>query len=106
MSFEADLLVWLPHLQRYARALTGNPGWAHDLVQDTLERTLNRSGLWRHYSSKQCARWLTLLRNLFIDQLHAPQELAVKGEAAVWEVWRHPPAKSLGWCCATCSDRA
>ena len=25
MSYESDLLVWLPHLTRYARALTGDP---------------------------------------------------------------------------------
>ncbi|WP_431261568.1 sigma factor-like helix-turn-helix DNA-binding protein [Burkholderia contaminans] len=40
MSYESDLLVWLPHLTRYARALTGDRAWADDLVQDTLERAL------------------------------------------------------------------
>ena len=44
MSFESDLLVWLPHLRRYARALTRDPAWADDLVQDTLERALSK---WR-----------------------------------------------------------
>jgi RNA polymerase sigma-70 factor (ECF subfamily) len=42
MSFEADVVGWLPQLRRYARALTGDAAWADDLVQDTAERALRR----------------------------------------------------------------
>ncbi len=84
MSFEADLLVWLPQLRRYARALSGDPAWADDLVQDTLERALNKSRLWRPDSNLR-AWLLTLLRNLFIDQLRARREVAVDDESAPWQ---------------------
>jgi RNA polymerase sigma-70 factor, ECF subfamily len=32
----------IPYLRRYARALTGNPDAADDLVQDGLERAIGR----------------------------------------------------------------
>lgn len=95
MSFEADLLVWLPHLQRYARALTGDPAWADDLVQDTLERALNRSRLWRPGSNLR-AWLLTLLRNLFIDQLRARHDLAVDDETAPWQSLAAPATEIEG----------
>ncbi|MGB6008848.1 sigma-70 family RNA polymerase sigma factor [Castellaniella sp.] len=83
MSFEADLLVWLPNLRRYARALTGDQAWADDLVQDTLERALSRTRLWRPGSNLR-AWLLTVLRNLFIDQLRTRRELPVADETAPW----------------------
>lgn len=83
MSFESDLLVWLPHLRRYARALTRDPAWADDLVQDTLERALNK---WRWGSGGNLRAWLlTLLRHRFIDQLRARHEIAVDDETAPWQ---------------------
>lgn len=37
----------IPHLRRYARALTSDAVFADDLVQDTLERGLRKRNLWR-----------------------------------------------------------
>jgi RNA polymerase sigma-70 factor (ECF subfamily) len=53
VSFEADVVGLLPKLRRYARALTRNPAWADDLVQDTAERPF----------AARCARWRTNPRN-------------------------------------------
>ena len=36
--FDALIGAHIPHLRRYARALTGDVTRADDLVQDTLER--------------------------------------------------------------------
>ncbi|MBI3146503.1 MAG: sigma-70 family RNA polymerase sigma factor [Pseudogulbenkiania sp.] len=89
MSFESDLLVWLPHLRRYARALTRDQAWADDLVQDTLERALSK---WHWGRSGNLRAWLlTLLRHRFIDQLRARREIAVDDETAPWQ---HLPAPS------------
>ncbi|MDR3410292.1 MAG: sigma-70 family RNA polymerase sigma factor [Formivibrio sp.] len=83
MSFESDLLVWMPQLRRYARALTRDPAWADDLVQDTLERALNK---WHWHVGSNLRAWLfTLLRNRFIDQLRAHKEIAVADENAPWQ---------------------
>lgn len=76
MSFESDLLVWLPYLRRYARALTGDSAWADDLVQDTMERALNK---WRWRVDGNLRAWLfTLLRHRFIDQLRARREVVME----------------------------
>ncbi|HEX5802240.1 MAG TPA: RNA polymerase sigma factor [Azospira sp.] len=65
-----DLVAHLPRLRRYARALTGDRHLADDLVQDTLERALARSALWRR-GSKLDAWLLTIMHNLFVNQLRA-----------------------------------
>lgn len=65
-----DLVAHLPRLRRYARALTGDRHLADDLVQDTLERALARSSLWRR-GSKLDAWLLTIMHNLFVNQLRA-----------------------------------
>ena len=41
----------IPRLRRYARGLTGDAAAADDLVQDCLERALNRFHLWRRGSN-------------------------------------------------------
>ncbi|WP_175721105.1 sigma-70 family RNA polymerase sigma factor [Burkholderia anthina] len=87
MSYESDLLVWLPHLTRYARALTGDRAWADDLVQDTLERALNRPPR----DGGNLRAWLlTLLRHRFIDQLRARREIAVDDATAPWQTMAAP----------------
>ena len=83
MNFEAEVNSWLPQLRRYARALTGDPAWADDLVQDTAERALAR---WKGFRPDSNLRaWLlTILRHLYIDQLRVRREIAVDDESAPW----------------------
>lgn len=69
MLREQDLVAEIPRLRRYARALTGDPVRADDLVQDTLERALAKWLLWR---PGNLGAWLrTLMHNLFVNQLRA-----------------------------------
>ena len=42
MDVRDELMEHVPRLRRYARALINNRDLADDLVQDTLERALNR----------------------------------------------------------------
>jgi len=66
-SFQQSILDTIPALRRYARALTGDPVRADDLVQDCLERACTRLGLWRHGSDMRA--WLfTIMHNLFVNQ--------------------------------------
>ncbi|MDE2175130.1 MAG: RNA polymerase sigma factor [Betaproteobacteria bacterium] len=57
----------IPHLRRYARVLhAGRMVDADDLVQDTLERAVNKWGLWRGVGSVR--PWLfSIMHNLFVD---------------------------------------
>ena len=58
----------IPKLRRFARALSGDPALADDLVQDCLERALGRLHLWRENTNMRA--WLfTILRNLHLNQL-------------------------------------
>ncbi|GBH27284.1 sigma factor-like helix-turn-helix DNA-binding protein [Burkholderia vietnamiensis] len=87
MSYESDLLVWLPHLTRYARALTGERAWADDLVQDTPERALNRPPR----DTANLRAWLlTVPRHRFIDQLRARHGIAVDDATAPWQTMAGP----------------
>ncbi|WP_026229473.1 sigma-70 family RNA polymerase sigma factor [Trinickia symbiotica] len=89
MSFENDVVLGLPRLRRYARALTGDPAWADDLVQDTAERALARHRAFRAGSNLRA--WLyTILRNIYIDQLRARREIAVDDETAPWRSLEAP----------------
>ncbi|QCP49952.1 sigma-70 family RNA polymerase sigma factor [Trinickia violacea] len=89
MSFEADVIGWLPQLRRYARALTGDPAWADDLVQDTAERAFTRAHAFRPDSNLR-AWLLTILRHLYIDQLRGRREIAVDDEHAPWRTLEAP----------------
>ncbi|WP_133649112.1 sigma-70 family RNA polymerase sigma factor [Paraburkholderia flava] len=89
MSFEAEVIGWLPQLRRYARALTGDPAWADDLVQDTAERALSRWTGFRPGSNLR-AWLLTILRHLYIDQLRVRREIAVDDESAPWRTLEAP----------------
>jgi RNA polymerase sigma-70 factor, ECF subfamily len=83
LTFEADLVVVLPQLRRYARALTGDFAWADDLVQDVTERALGRVSAFRAGSNLRA--WLfTIMRNLYIDQLRGRRDIAVDDETAPW----------------------
>ncbi len=68
MDRRAAILRELPSLRRYARALTGDKEAADDLVQDCLERALDRLELWRHGESPR--RWLfTIMHRLHLGEL-------------------------------------
>ena len=65
------ILVEIPRLRRYARAMLGNRTAADDLVQDTLERAWIRLSQWR--SGSDLRAWLfSIMHNLRIDQLRRP----------------------------------
>jgi RNA polymerase sigma-70 factor (ECF subfamily) len=67
---EAEVAVHIPRLRRYARALVGERHAADDLVQDTLERAINKFHLWRPGSDLRA--WLfTIMHNVFVNQLRA-----------------------------------
>ncbi len=60
----------IPRLRRYARALAGDQHAADDLVQDTLERAINKHHLWRPGSDLRA--WLfAIMHNVFVNQLRA-----------------------------------
>jgi RNA polymerase sigma-70 factor (ECF subfamily) len=89
VDFEAEVISGLPLLRRYARALTGDPAWADDLVQDTAERALVRHRAFR--AGTNLRAWLfTILRHIYIDQLRARREIAVDEDAAPWRSLEAP----------------
>jgi RNA polymerase sigma-70 factor (ECF subfamily) len=60
----------LPRLRRFARALTGDPHDADDLVQIALERALARASQWRRDDPLEA--WVFgIVRNAWIDELRA-----------------------------------
>ncbi len=66
------LLSWVPRLRRYARALASNRQDADDLVQDTLEKALTKSSLWRGVVDMRA--WLFgVMHNLHADGVRRPQ---------------------------------
>lgn len=89
MSLEADIVGWLPQLRRYARALTGDPAWADDLVQDTAERALLHVHAFRPDSNLR-AWLLTILRHLYVDQWRARREIAIDDEQGPWQTLEAP----------------
>ncbi|RDU96851.1 sigma-70 family RNA polymerase sigma factor [Trinickia dinghuensis] len=89
MSFEADVVAWLPQLRRYARALTRDAAWADDLVQDTAERALTRVRAFRPDSNLR-AWLLTILRHIYLDQLRAHREIALDDEHGPWQALEAP----------------
>ena len=62
-----DIEQHIPHLRRYARAITHNPVAADDLVQECLLRALAKSHLFRPGTNLRA--WLfTILHNQFVSQ--------------------------------------
>jgi len=89
VSFEADVVAWLPQLRRYARALTRDPAWADDLVQDTAERALTHVRAFRPDSNLR-AWLLTILRHIYLDQLRAHREITLDDEHGPWQSLEAP----------------
>jgi len=68
--FDAVIGSHIPHLRRYARALTGDVTRADDLVQDTLERAWIKFHLWQ--PALELRPWLfTIMHNVFVNQVRA-----------------------------------
>ena len=69
-NFSYELQAAIPALQRYARSLYYQPEKADDLVQDCLERALNKKHLWRAQPESSLRPWLFKLQyNLYINQI-------------------------------------
>jgi RNA polymerase sigma-70 factor (ECF subfamily) len=65
------ILIELPRLRRYARAMVKDRATADDLVQDTLVQAWSRMSQWREGSDLRA--WLfSIMHNLRIDQLRKP----------------------------------
>ena len=74
----------IPHLRRYAGALTRNRADMEDLVQDCLERALSRSDQFQ--PGTDLRRWLfTILRNIHID---GRRKTARRGHHVPIEDWQ------------------
>ena len=66
MSSRDAIVAEIPRLRRYARALTGRADAADDLVQDTLERALEKWHFWQR--GRELRPWLfSIMHNLHID---------------------------------------
>jgi RNA polymerase sigma-70 factor (ECF subfamily) len=64
--FEADLLVLLPRLRRFAHALSRNHADADDLCQVALEKALNARASW--VPGTRMDSWMyRIMRNAWID---------------------------------------
>jgi RNA polymerase sigma-70 factor (ECF subfamily) len=66
VSSQDAILAEIPRLRRYARALIGRADAADDLVQDTLQRALEK---WRFWQRERDLRpWLfSIMHNLHVD---------------------------------------
>lgn len=88
--FEDCVHPHLPHLRRYARALTGDRARADDLVQDTLERAWVKFHLWQ--PTLAIRPWLfAIMHNVFVNQvktLARRQHAALSDEEAAQLVSR------------------
>ncbi|WP_137918540.1 sigma-70 family RNA polymerase sigma factor [Hydrogenophaga sp. 2FB] len=74
----SELIDQMPGLRRYARALTGDPWAADDLVQDTLERACSKWRLWTVGTDLRA--WLfTLMHNLHVSGLRQTQRRSGSG---------------------------
>ncbi len=84
MNSSDAIVAEIPRLRRYARALTGDPARADDLVQDTLERALGRFFLFRPGNLRA---WLfSIMHNLFINQAKARRDGLWEDEAVLAEL--------------------
>ena len=68
MDKRKDLMAQLPHLMRYARALTRDPDAADDLVQDCVDRALSKLHLFKAGTNMRA--WLfTVMHNIHAQNM-------------------------------------
>jgi RNA polymerase sigma-70 factor (ECF subfamily) len=81
MKEAAQVVAYIPRLRRYARALVGERSAADDLVQDTLERALNKLHLWKRGTDLRA--WLfTVMHNVHVNQVRSRREYTtLEGDA-------------------------
>ncbi len=74
MSSHAEqVLLHIPRLRRYARALLSDSEYAEDLLQETLARALTKLRLWRPGSNMRA--WLfTIMHNQFVNDIRRSQK--------------------------------
>jgi RNA polymerase sigma-70 factor (ECF subfamily) len=79
------IIAEIPRLRRYARALTGRTDAADDLVQQTLERALEK---WRFWQRERALRpWLfSIMHNLQIDTLRREARIEYRDDEALPEL--------------------
>jgi RNA polymerase sigma-70 factor (ECF subfamily) len=66
VSSRDAIVAEIPRLRRYARALTGSPDTADDLVQETLQRALEKLSMWQR--ERDLRPWLfSIMHNLHVD---------------------------------------
>lgn len=85
MSSRDIIVAEIPRLRRYARALTGRADTADDLVQDTLERALDKWRLW--HRDRDLRPWLfSIMHNLHTDQARREGRIDYCDEASLPEL--------------------
>ena len=83
------LIAEIPHLRRYARALTRDPEVADDLVQNCLERGLSRLHLWQ--PARRIRPWLfAIMHNLHVDMVRHRMR---RGVSVALDEMADPPAQ-------------
>ena len=68
-KWNKQLTEQIPHLLRYAKALTRDMDMAEDLIQDCLERAWSKRSLWN--PQRKLRPWLfTIMHNLYINEIN------------------------------------
>lgn len=77
-----EMVAEIPALRRYGRVLSGSQASADDLVQDTLERAIQKFHLYQ--PGTKLRLWLfTIMRNLFLDHYRKQRKMnSIVGEMA------------------------
>jgi RNA polymerase sigma-70 factor (ECF subfamily) len=86
----AEIEREIPHLRRYARALTRHPDRADDLVQDSLERAVKHID--QFSDGTDLRSWLfTILRHAHIDHYRKMQRRGTHLPIEDWDDKMHSP---------------
>src|SRR5579862_1520487 len=73
-TFGDDIVVHVPHLQRFARRLAGNRSAADDLVQETVLRAMTHAHQF-HPGTNLLAWLMTILRNTYFNEKRREKRL-------------------------------